>query len=443
MQDVLPAKRILAANQDLAQYGIEIEPAPAGQSEGPGGWRFVRKPDRGTDPTKDPALLVLQALEEKMDGPWEFYVDIPSDNLIPGQADPTPVPTPAALGEQTIDDVTVTLDWAYADAKRVGVVFTINGLPETPEATSLYGLILIKDAQGNPIGGAGVGSSSVTRLEGQPGVLKVSYSTGFQEPLTVPEASFQLEVTLDGSQNNESIAGFEIPPEATPYPPGVFPPRLPDHLIGSYTFNFTVPVYPLVVIGPQPAVTANGLTMQIARAEITASTTEVMLCYAKPSAKDWWVMKATLKNTTEETGVKGGVLVMDTDVSLKPRKSDQWVAPAEYQNLEHGRCVKLDFLLGPAGQSEALMLTIPQLEQSGPEVVPDGELQAAREILRTQGIELDYTTSSSASGGGGGGITFTKLPEGMSQQEAYQKYQEALGYIYPGAWELVLPVQPG
>jgi hypothetical protein len=28
-------------------------------------------------------IFVLQALEEKVDGPWEFYVDITSENIIP------------------------------------------------------------------------------------------------------------------------------------------------------------------------------------------------------------------------------------------------------------------------------------------------------------------------------------------------------------------------
>ena len=442
MQDALPPERIKAANHELAQYGIEIKPAPPAESEGPGGWQFVRKPEPGTDPAKDPALLVIQALEEKMDGLWEFYVDIPSSEIIPGQAKPAASPTPAALGEQTIEGVTFTLDWAFADAKRVGVGFTITGLPDTPEATALYGQISIRDENGNPVGGSGVGSSNISRVEGQPGTLHGSWSAGFTKPLNVTEARFQLEITLDGSQMNEIIAGFETPPEATPYPPGVFPPRLPDHLVGSYVFDFTVPVYPLVVIGAQPPVSTNNLAMQIVRAEITASTSEVMLCYTKPSAKDWWVMKALPKNTSEEASLSGGMLITDTDFNMKPLQPDQWAAPAEYQNMEHGRCIKLEFLLGPAGGTEPLTLTIPRLEQSVPEVLPDAELQAAREILRTQGIEFDTTIFSSAAGGGGGGITFTRLPDGMSWQDAYDKYLEALGYVYSGPWVFRLPSTP-
>jgi len=36
----------------------------------------------------------------------------------------------------------------------------------------------------------------------------------------------------------------------------------------------------------------------------------------------------------------------------------------------------------------------------------------------------------------------SKLPEGMDQQEAYQRYLEALGYLYPGPWVFTLDVHP-
>lgn len=171
MQDVVSPERIAAANQELAKDGIEIKPAPAGQAQGPGGWQFVRKPDPGTDPSRDPSLLVLQALEEKVDGPWEFYVDIPSENVIPGQAAPTPAATPSSLGAQTIEGVTVTLDWVFADAKRVAFGYTIAGLPDTPDALYLGGRIDVKDQQGNPFGGGHGGRSEVQWVEGQPGTL--------------------------------------------------------------------------------------------------------------------------------------------------------------------------------------------------------------------------------------------------------------------------------
>ena len=87
-------------------------------------------------------------------------------------------------------------------------------------------------------------------------------------------------------------------------------------------------------------------------------------------------------------------------------------------------------------------MTIPYLEISPPEVIPEAELAAAQETLRTQGIEMTYETWQTAGGGGGGGATFTTLPEGMTWETAYQKYLEALGYVYKGPWETLIEVQP-
>jgi hypothetical protein len=43
--------------------------------------------------------------------------------------------------------------------------------------------------------------------------------------------------------------------------------------------------------------------------------------------------------------------------------------------------------LGHAGPAQSLTLTVPTLEQSTPEVIPDEEMKAAQEKLRAEGIE--------------------------------------------------------
>jgi len=444
MQDVVSEERIEAANQELARDGIEIKPAPADQSEGPGGWQFVRKPDPGTDPTKDASLLVLQALEEKVSGPWEFYVDIPSENIIPGKAVPTPTATPAPLGEQTISGVTMTLDWVFADAKRVAFGYTIAGLPDVPDALYLGGTIAVKDQQGNPFGGGYGGRSEIMWVEGQSGTLSGTWSMVIPEPLDQAEADLSIDVTLDGSHGddwNYIIAVFPQPPDWTGFPPGVIPPIVPDRLVGTFHFDAHTTIYPLQVIEPEQTIEANGISMRLERAEITPSYARFTLCYLKPSAKDW-MMGGTpiLKAGAYEAQINGYTLLADGDYGGYVGKSPQptnipVVAPGE-------RCVQIDFLLGHASPAQTLTLTIPTLEQPVPEVIPDEEIKAALEKLRGEGIEMDYTTSSSAGGGGGGGPTFSKLPEGMDQQEAYQRFLNVLGYLYPGSWVFTLDIQP-
>ena len=444
MQDRVSPERIAAANHELAKAGIEIEPAALEQTEGPGGWRFVRKPSWGTDPSQDPRLLVLQALEEKVDGPWEFFVDIPTENVIPGQIAPTPTVTSLLTQEQNIAGVNMTLDWVFADAKRVAFGYTVRGLADVPDALYLGGTIVVKDQQGNPLGGVGDGRSEVQWMEGQPGTLSGNWSVVLRQPLDQSEADFSIDVTLDGSHGddwNYIIAVLPQPSDWTGFAPGVKPPIVPDRLIGTFHFDAHTVVYPLQDIELQQTIETNGISMRLDRAEITPSYALFTLCYLKPSAKDWMVGgKPTLKAGASEAQINSYTLLADADYGGYIGKSPQ---PTNIPEIIQGeRCVQIDFLLGHTALTQSLVLTIPTLEQSLPEVIPDGELKAAQEKLKSEGIELDYSVSRSASGGGGGGPIYKKLPEGMDEQEAYQRFLEALGCLYPGSWVFTLDLQP-
>jgi hypothetical protein len=387
-------------------------------------------------------LSAVQNTSEKWTGPWDFYVDLPNLSDHHGEL----IATPSSLQQksQTVGNVIVTLDWVFVDARRVMVGYTIKGLPDVPNATALYGSARLKNTQGEVFGGAGIGSDSIERVEDQPGVLRGTYSVGYAKPLTQAEASFTFEITLDGSQTHDALGYFPYPSQATPYPAGVFPPPLPDRLIGTYHFEFTAPVHPLQTIDALPPQSVGDIEMRVERVEITASLTEVLVCYDKPSTADWWIMKAELKNASGNTdSVRGGSLRYDGNVELpeKSKQNQDWLIPEEIKKDKNGRCVLVNFLLGHGNRSGKVTLTIPDLEISAPEFIPDDQLLAAREKIKEQGIEMDYTTASSG-GGGGGGPRFTKLPEGMSQETAYQHFLEALGYIKPGPWVFTFDVEP-
>jgi hypothetical protein len=438
----LPDEKIYAANETLAEYGLEIAPAEGDYDDGQGGWVFVETPQWELYP-EDPRWLVIDALREKMTGPWIFYIDLPSDEEYssPNES-PTPEPVRENIDSQTQGDVTVTLDWVFVDALRAGLGYTITGLPDEPEAIELYGMTYLVDALGNPIGGSGIGSSNITRVPDQPGVLQGTYSVGFLEPLAQAESDFQWIITLDGTKRNEIIAEFPLPPDAPCYPPGVYPPQLPEGFIGTYTFDFTAPVLPMTVREDIPSVTANGLEIQIPRAEISPSTSKIMLCYEKPSERDWWPEQVTtIGSGNDETPWHSAMPVFDRDFSVFPESKETtsiWSTPPEIQEAEHGRCLVVSFLLGSGDSNHDLVVTIPYLEISPPEVFPEAELAAAREILHAQGIEMTYETWEAAGGGGGGGVKFTTLPEGMTWEMAHYKFLEALGYIYPGPWVLTI-----
>jgi len=382
--------------------------------------------------------LLAEDSESPINGPWTYYMDIPTMSLFTANEAPWILPTPIA--SQTQADVTVTLDWVFVDALRAAVGFTITGLPDMPEAAGLLGQISMNDADGNPIWGSGIGSIEINRTEDKPGVIQGSWSVGLNELALEDEIQLQWVLTLDGSSLNNYIAGFPVDPEATPNPSGTMPTFLPEGYVGTYTFDFTAEVQPMTVIENLPAVTVNGIQMLVPKALVTPSMTQAMICYQKPTERDWWIWNASVGNFKEQSSMIGGDVIYDTDYTLKPgtgADGELWVVPTEFQNVEHGRCLILNFLQGQSNPNEPLVLTVGELQISPPEDVPESEIEAAREILKAQGIEFDYWTMQ-GQGGGGGGVTFTVLPEGMKDEEAYRKYNEALGYLFPGPWTITL-----
>ena len=133
--------------------------------------------------------------------------------------------------------------------------------------------------------GSGVGSSEISRVEGEPGVIQGTWSAGFREPLQVSEIQLEWVITLDGTETMYAIAGFPMDPEATPYPRGEHPPFLPENFVGTYTFDFTAEVHPYTVLENLPPATVNDIQMVVPKALVTPSMTKAMVCYQKPTEK--------------------------------------------------------------------------------------------------------------------------------------------------------------
>ena len=251
-----------------------------------------------------------------------------------------------------------------------------------------------------------------------------------------------LDITLDGSRTDNAIGYFPAAPEATPSPAGVIPPALPDRLVGTFHFEFTAQVHPMTAVENTLPVTAGGVEISIPYAEMTASATEVMVCYNKPTAGDWWVWRAELADAYGGVAMmEGGSLLFDVDYQVPSREGGKWSVPEAIRTAEHGRCLQLEFSIGHAGRPGPFTLTIDRLEISPPEVIPDDQIVAAQETLRREGIEMNYYSMSNGNGGASG-PRFTTLPEGMSFEEAFQRFMDVLGYIQPGPWVFTLEITP-
>lgn len=202
--------------------------------------------------------------------------------------------------------------------------------------------------------------------------------------------------------------------------------------LADFQFELDLPIHPAFAFNPKQTVTANGVEILLDRIVITPAYTQVYLCYIKPSEADWMIgSDVTLRVDSETFGIGTYSLLYDSAYGDGTKGGEpDWKPP-----IKEGRCVKIGFPVG-SKDPRSLTLTIPSLEQSTPEVIPPEDVTIAVEKLKAQGIEMTYKALSH-----GSTWEFQKLPAGMTQQEAYRKFIEALGYVYSGPWEFSITLK--
>jgi hypothetical protein len=371
---------------------------------------------------------------------WKFSIDLPAEAQIPGVKPAPPQPTPQPVAAQSIDQVNLTLDWTFVDAKRIAFGYTVTGFPEIPDASILGGTINVTDSLGFQYSYPYGGSSTIERDNNKSGTIHGTWSAILMEPLAAEEITLNIDITLDGSYGtdwNHMIGN--INPTAGPF----YPVKsdqwtvVPSGLIGTYHFETTSKVYPMTTLAPHEVVTANGIQMELLQAELTPSTSSFILCYNKPSAEDWMIGNTVLTSGIEQASINGYTLLSDANYVMK----NPSILPPTSIGGQFVRCAEIDFQLGHSTQPRTIVLTVPALERSVPEVFPQVELDSALAKLKEQGIEMTYSITRGV-GGGGGGPEYTKLPEGMTQLEAYDRFMDVIGYRAPGPWVFTFPYQP-
>jgi len=350
----------------------------------------------------------------------------------------SPAATP--LAAEAIDNLNMTLDWVFVDARRIAFGYTISGFSSLPDSFILGGTVKVMDAQGNSFSSLG-GRSQLERVTSEAGALSGTWSTILQKPLDSNTTQLSIDITLDGSHGNDwnyTIAGPVYPATGpTAEMLGTLPAVVPSGQVGTFHFDANAVVYPETILQPAQVNEANRIQMELVQVELTPSYSSFILCYTKPTGADWMLANATLTSGLEQTQMQGYTLLSDSQFTLKKQVS---LPPVSLQG-ENLRCARVDFLLGHANQARTITLTVPALERSAPEVFPQAELDAAFAKLKQQGIEMTYI-SMRGTGGGGSTWQYNRLPEGMTEEQAYNLLIDALGYRSPGPWTFTLEYKP-
>lgn len=197
---------------------------------------------------------------------------------------------------QTVDGITVTLQWVYADANRLVVGFTVNGPQDLPDGHALSpARVTLTDAAGT-VFPESVGYG----VTGQSDILKVLLPAGEGAYLlTFDAARIEVEPAELDLQMVMEVETYVVP---TPVPPasdvyedrGSLEPVVSMATAGPFTFDFSVPFIPGCTVEVQQMVEAAGVAVRLERVVVTPSETRAILCFDPPDgdSKEWTLITA-------------------------------------------------------------------------------------------------------------------------------------------------------
>lgn len=332
---------------------------------------------------------------------------------------------------ETIDNITVILDWAYADANRVVINYRI----EAQE------LAVIKDQPleirlSIPQSGTrpGAGFSGRRSIYTHPSLLdtdpdnpimygQITLDTMdlvYPSPDDLPdEFDVRMEISFLQRPHRETDTEDEV---RTPIPMSDL-----DTAVGPFPFDFAVPVIQTVTITPtEQTVEINGLDVVVREVRLTPSMTRTSFCYALPRQDEGWMPSATLSIDQVDVSTPGTINWISRD----------WDSPKQRFRF----CIGMDFPVPYTEQPSTLTLTIHELMLE-PTYLEERalELQA---VLAEQGIETEIYGSQF---GSPGLVIFplgvVSAPDGVDPFAALAKATEALTERVAGPWvfEIAIP----
>jgi hypothetical protein len=339
--------------------------------------------------------------EAALDSVWQFSTDLLGQLRIGGVA--AAVPTPSApLGKETVGDLTGVLEWAYLDSNRMAFTVHFDGWRD----------------------GYSINYVTLRQLDGSEVNVGASFGPADSDP-----ATDLITLTPAMPYAADRFVG-QLVVDVNRRPDGTAPLQ--------FAFDLDLPVYRAITVRSEQQVVVGALPMILQMVKVSPSWTVAYLCYKKPDSGDWGLSDETSLRIGEDQSTIGTyAMLYDSDYG----DVGKGVEPGWKPSIDEGRCVKAGFPVGGKAASESMILTVPALRLSTPELIPEAALKRAIAQLKTEGIEMEWTTVS-GTGGGGAGPVFKKLPAGMTEPDGYRRFLDALGYEHPGPWVFAIQRAP-
>lgn len=307
-----------------------------------------------------------------------------------------------------IDDVTVTVERAYADENRIAIWYRVDGL-NLPEGKAIGSFF---DVRLNTLDGQWFGNGGMSMMPSTDGV---SHIVTFEHSEPIPEDG-TYDMTFIVDLGNTPV--YVIPDDAVL---GQGP--IPDEYLytpeqqGIFEFDLELIAHEAQHLSVGDSVESNGVTFTLESLQIAPSETQIVVCYDLPTASDWQPnMMITLDGVE---GLLSGYALANFD-------------KASSTGFESPRCIEMSYLLAYTPDSRELVITIQDLVTSAPEPTPEG-LELARQRLEEQGIIVQFNL-----GDHGMGYDLLDYPDDMTQDAAHYAVYDAQRERYTGLWEFIV-----
>ena len=190
--------------------------------------------------------------------------------------------------EQTVDGVTVKLNYAYADSNRISVGLSSQGTVAADKGYR-FGEARLNDDAGHEFtqmfggGGGGGGGSAGEPTKTYSMVWELSLDpsaiTNAPESLNLHLETTVEQIDVGAMSGNGNGGGGGGSDDAPAEAPTVYTPPPADKVIGPFTFDFTIPFYPAQVVEPQQTVSASGYTVTLNRVAVAPSLFRSQICF--------------------------------------------------------------------------------------------------------------------------------------------------------------------
>ncbi len=241
---------------------------------------------------------------------------VPTNTLAPTQT-PDPhtlfaIPTSVdlvPLGRRRAGEITINILWAYADAGRIVIAYSVSGLDVSPRSSptgpfQAVARVRLTDDAGSNYPDVYIGPmpdpdwDPRNPIEGALDFISNDTGVPVSGPFTAEGYGSSALFNPGPDFTGKETLSFHLKMELTDepilyYPKGDQPDWSAEwgraHILGSVDIDFSIPLYAGIQLAPMQKSSSNGIEMTLEWIKIYPTSTELQVCFNPPDGQLWGV----------------------------------------------------------------------------------------------------------------------------------------------------------